>query len=332
MMMSAMGCERCQEMRAPNMFPPEAVLAWTGETENVEPILCKPCLGLRIEKSESKVEMIKCHGYACNRFVPDYWFLERHLIKWRDKKTLEQEALCCRCYMTVNDSNDGDQKSVCKNCLQTKPMKLFTAVAIKSFYNGYRKSGSGGWVCQDCHFPACILCCKVPLHSVGDTNARMSKAAYYSALKKHNLEPHSAAAEAFMSNKKCYICFACKHPPCQIDECTNIRIRNGKQGFFEPWTCTECLTKFEEGKADKQGHTSRGWPESKQIKAFMEKALEFRTYFRQHGKLPTCRTSVGRWLYRTQKNFDSLLEEQQTFLKNMKEWPNSPSVSSNKKK
>ena len=40
MMMSAMGYERCQEMTAPNMFPQEAVLAWTGETENDESILC----------------------------------------------------------------------------------------------------------------------------------------------------------------------------------------------------------------------------------------------------------------------------------------------------
>ena len=257
---NAVGCERCQEMRPPEMFSPEAVLAWTGAAASEEPILCKPCLGIKCTTTATTVEMIKCHGYSCNRPVPVYFFLERHLLDWRKKGSVEQEALCCRCHMAVNDAATGEKLVVCKNCEQQKPIKEFTAVAIKSFYANYRKAGSH-WVCQDCHFPACVFCAKIPLHSIVH-NSLVSKAEYYGALKKHNLQPHAAAAEAFASDRDVYICYECKYPPCQVSGCSNTREPHHKRRYL-PWTCTECESK-KHSPVKKRSKTCLRWDRSEE--------------------------------------------------------------------
>ena len=121
-----------------------------------------------------------------------------------------------------------------------KPMKKFTAVAIKGFYALQRKSGSH-WVCQDCHFPACVFCTKIPLHSVV-LNSFVSKIEYDKDVNKHSLQPHPAAAEAFSQHTKRYICYECKYPSCQEPGCSNTREPRTRRRYA-PWTCESCSQK-----------------------------------------------------------------------------------------
>ena len=131
------GCDQCHQMRAPEMFTEDGILAWTSETSKT-PIICKPCQGMKATTSTDAVEMIRCHGLGCERPIPVYNFIERHLLEWRKKGTLDQEALCARCHLCVHDEKSAEREVKCKNCDTTKPLKAFTAVAIKSYLAGPR--------------------------------------------------------------------------------------------------------------------------------------------------------------------------------------------------
>ena len=113
-----------------------------------------------------QVEVAKIECNACTTFQPVHNFIERQLLDWRTKGTVEQEAECGRCNMRRRRDIGPEVWLLCSHCKKRKLLGDFTSVAIRHWLQRDRHANVA--VCYECHYPACAMpgCTKIPEHAI----------------------------------------------------------------------------------------------------------------------------------------------------------------------
>ena len=91
-------------------------------------------------------DVTKIHCNGCAAPQPLYNFVERHLMEWREKDTVAQEAMCARCYIRSQTLVGPRTTLKCKECGKDKHIREFTSVAIRH------------WLLQDRHNDLASCC------------------------------------------------------------------------------------------------------------------------------------------------------------------------------
>ena len=206
----------------PQRFSEEQVELWRAGKEGF--ILCKTCNGEKKGRGAS-LEVWRCSN--CREEWPSNHFRESSydanaVVRW-----------CARC----EASGDAKLEAIyrCVACNKDKKLREYAPVLIKNvvFRGPAAENGGGsrpcGFRCQSCQYPTCQGLngneCRAPHVKVFYPPPRTC---YY---------------------KGCYLCSACKYPPC---ECGQERPRDAqsgafkgdwsatKGGFYENWKCATC--------------------------------------------------------------------------------------------
>ena len=158
-------------------------------------------------------------------------------MEWWETGTVDQEAMCARCYIRIRRLPDGQKLLKCKDCGNEKPLREFTSVAIRHWVQQDRHNNVA--TCYDCHYPPCAMpwCGKRPAHAVVK-NSWVAKADFIRQL----VGESCVVDDIYGCATKQWFCGSCKYPPCAKQAAANcVRTRNAKSKLrFQSWTCKPC--------------------------------------------------------------------------------------------
>ena len=129
-------CSTCDVARGFEYFSAADKQAWRLPEESDQEFQCLPCLNQKPITNTDEAPKHLC--LTCEQILPYYHFVPAHLSAWKHQGTVEQAAQCARCYTQKRTDLAENVRYTCKLCDETKHIKDFDCVTIRSWMDVYK--------------------------------------------------------------------------------------------------------------------------------------------------------------------------------------------------
>ena len=127
-------CHQCDTPREKHQFSREDQEA--ADVGRDQAFICVRCSNAKAARSAEAVDMYPCTGRLCNsERRPRYQFCQKSLTAWKQKDTVEIEAMCARCVMH-KDAEAANVEFQFVTCLARKHISAFNPVTIRAWQDG----------------------------------------------------------------------------------------------------------------------------------------------------------------------------------------------------